>query len=164
MQSGWWIQRPRIKGRTKNNEPTTSLYRWNLPPNHSKTLVDGGRGHWGVHRNSSHQSERHWWQSAACLELACAVSLSQSTNSSLFFFSTRNWPSTTDAWWKRNVKSFYRTESPTGGALALSKPFLVSRWPRTSPMPARSVTSLSPIGSATKLRCFCDVDDMVLVL
>ena len=32
-----------------------------------------------------------------------------------------------------------------------------SLFPKTSPTPARSVTDLSPIGSATKLRCFCEV-------
>lgn len=49
------------------------------------------------YKNSSHQSDKHWWQSPACLALALAVSLSQSTKSSLFFFNTKNWPKTTYA-------------------------------------------------------------------
>lgn len=40
----------------------------------------------------------------------------------------------------------------------LSKPAASNLLPKTSPIPAKSVTGLSPIGSATKLRCFCDVD------
>lgn len=42
----------------------------------------------------------------------------------------------------------------------LSKPFSSSLLPRTSPIPARVVTLFSPMGSATKSLCFCDVDDM----
>ena len=34
--------------------------------------------------------------------------------------------------------------------------------PSTSPMPARSVTAFSPMGSATKFLCFWDVVDMVV--
>ena len=45
--------------------------------------------------------------------------------------------------------------------LTLSNPFSLRRSPRTLPIPANSVTSLSPMGSATKLRCFCDVEDMI---
>merc|ERR1712029_86161 len=59
---------------------------------------------------------------------------------SLFFFKIRNCPRTT---------------------YALSNPFPESLLPRTSPIPAKSVTGFSFIGSATKLRCFCDV---VLIL
>ena len=44
---------------------------------------------------------------------------------------------------------------------ALSKPLLSSLLPSTSPIPARSVTALSPIGSATKLRCFWEVVDIL---
>uniref|UniRef100_A0A182VI34 Uncharacterized protein n=1 Tax=Anopheles merus TaxID=30066 RepID=A0A182VI34_ANOME len=44
---------------------------------------------------------------------------------------------------------------------ARSKPAASNRLPRTSPTPARSVTGFSPIGSATKFLCFCDVLDMV---
>ncbi len=44
----------------------------------------------------------------------------------------------------------------------MSKPFDSSLLPRTSPIPAKSVTGLSLMGSATKLRCFCEVVDMTL--
>lgn len=44
--------------------------------------------------------------------------------------------------------------------ITLSKPLSSSLLPRTSPMPARALTVFSPIGSATKSLCFCDVDDM----
>jgi len=93
-----------------------------------------------IYKNSSHQSARHVWQSAACLLLAPAVSFIQSTNSSLSFFRRRNWPRTTYA-------SVY--------------PLDLSRCPNTWPTPARSVTGLSAIGSATKLRCFWLVVDMI---
>lgn len=45
--------------------------------------------------------------------------------------------------------------------LTLSKPLLANLSPRTLPMPASCVTSFSPMGSATKLRCFWLVVDMV---
>lgn len=92
------------------------------------------------HRNAPHQSFKHWQQSAACLRFAPLISFNHSSKSSWFCFSKRNWPRTT---------------------YALSYPSLQSLSPRTSPMPARSVTGLSPIGSATKLRCFCDVLDII---
>lgn len=43
----------------------------------------------------------------------------------------------------------------------LSKPLASSRLPNTSPMPAKSVTAFSPIGSDTKLWCFWEVVDIV---
>ncbi len=55
---------------------------------------------------------------------------------SLFILRSRNWPST---------------------AYALSKPMDSSRFPRTSPIPARSVTGFWPMGSATKFLCFWEV-------
>lgn len=45
--------------------------------------------------------------------------------------------------------------------LTLSKPDMINLFPRTSPTPAKSVTGFSPMGSATKLRCFCDVLDII---
>lgn len=45
-----------------------------------------------------------------------------------------------------------------GAAPTLSKPFSSSFLPSTSPIPANDPTGFSPIGSATKSRCFCDVD------
>lgn len=50
------------------------------------------------YKNSSHQSFKHWKQSEDCLELALQVSFIHSWNSSLSFFKTKNWPSTTYAW------------------------------------------------------------------
>ena len=47
--------------------------------------------------------------------------------------------------------------------LTLSKPLLWSLLPRTSPIPARSVTGFSFIGSATKFLCFWDVVLILLV-
>lgn len=47
--------------------------------------------------------------------------------------------------------------------ITLSKPWASNRLPRTSPMPAKSVTGLSPIGSETNSLSFCDVDDMVVI-
>ena len=85
--------------------------------------------------------------------------LIHSTNKSLFFFRRRNCPRTT---------------------YALSNPLLSNLLPKTSPIPvtchmfifmynqtseynpARSVTAFSPIGSATKFLCFCEVVDIVL--
>lgn len=46
--------------------------------------------------------------------------------------------------------------------LTLSNPALSSRLPSVSPTPARSVTGFSPMGSATKFLCFCDVLDIVV--
>ena len=46
--------------------------------------------------------------------------------------------------------------------LTKSYPFSERRLPRTSPTPASSVTGFLPIGSATKLRCFWDVEDIML--
>lgn len=43
----------------------------------------------------------------------------------------------------------------------LSKPFSSNLLPRTSPIPASAITDFSPMGSATKSLCFCDVDDIV---
>lgn len=45
-----------------------------------------------------------------------------------------------------------------GAAPTLSKPFSSSFLPSTSPIPANDPTGFSPIGSATKSRCFWDVD------
>lgn len=45
-------------------------------------------------------------------------------------------------------------------SLTLSKPAASSRFPNASPIPAKSVTGFSPIGSATKFLCFCDVLDI----
>lgn len=47
-------------------------------------------------------------------------------------------------------------------ALTLSKPASTSLFPRTSPTPAKSVTGLLPIGSATKFLCFCEVLDIFI--
>lgn len=44
--------------------------------------------------------------------------------------------------------------------LTLSKPWSSSFLPRTSPMPDRAVTGLSPMGSATKSLCFWEVVDI----
>lgn len=44
----------------------------------------------------------------------------------------------------------------------LSKPAASNLFPKTSPTPASSVTGLSPIGSATKFLCFCDVVDILI--
>ena len=89
-----------------------------------------------VYRNASHHSLRHWWQSPCCLEFAPHVWFNQSLKRSSFFFNTKNCPSTT---------------------YALSNPFSANFPPNTGPMPANSVTGLSPIGSETKFRCFCEV-------
>lgn len=43
----------------------------------------------------------------------------------------------------------------------LSKPLSSNLFPRTSPIPARAITGFSPMGSATKSLCFCDVEDIV---
>ena len=43
---------------------------------------------------------------------------------------------------------------------ALSKPFPESLPPKVSPIPAKSVTGLSDMGSAMKFLCFCDVVDI----
>ncbi|CAG2161890.1 unnamed protein product [Oppiella nova] len=43
----------------------------------------------------------------------------------------------------------------------LSKPLDSNLLPNTSPIPAKSVTGFSPIGSDTKLWCFCDVVDIL---
>lgn len=45
--------------------------------------------------------------------------------------------------------------------LTLSNPFSSSLFPSTSPTPAKSVTGFSPMGSATKFLCFCDVLDIM---
>lgn len=89
-----------------------------------------------VHRKASHHSLRHWWQSPCCLEFAPHVWFNQSLKRSSFFFNTKNWPSTT---------------------YALSNPFSANFPPNTGPIPASSVTGLSPIGSEMKFRCFCEV-------
>lgn len=45
--------------------------------------------------------------------------------------------------------------------ITLSYPFAANLLPKTSPIPAKSVTSFSPIGSEMKLLCFCEVVDIV---
>ena len=71
-----------------------------------------------------------------CLALAPHVSFSHSRKRSSSFFSTRNWPRTTEA---------------------LSRPLSSSFLPKTSPIPARLPTGFCPMGSATKSRCFWEV-------
>lgn len=88
------------------------------------------------YKKASHHSRRHPKQSRDCLALAPHVSFSHSRKRSSSFFSTRNWPRTT---------------------YALSKPLSSSFLPRTSPIPARLPTGFSPMGSATKSRCFWEV-------
>lgn len=76
--------------------------------NHSVTLQEHHSDrHWklsvacfvlSLYRNWSHHSDRHWQQSVACFVLALAFSFIHSTNSSWSFFSTKYWPSTTNAW------------------------------------------------------------------
>lgn len=93
-----------------------------------------------IHKKASHHSRRQPEQSLDCLALAPHVSFSHSRKSSSSFFRTRNCPSTT---------------------YALSKPLSANFFPRTSPIPARVPTGFSPMGSATKSRCFWEVDDIL---
>jgi hypothetical protein len=58
-----------------------------------------------IHKNSSHQSDKHWKQSLDCLVFAPHTSFIQSWNNSLFFFSTKNCPKTTNAWKKKKKKN-----------------------------------------------------------
>lgn len=46
--------------------------------------------------------------------------------------------------------------------ITLSNPAPSNRLPSVSPTPAKSVTGFSPIGSATKFLCFCDVLDIFI--
>lgn len=46
--------------------------------------------------------------------------------------------------------------------ITLSNPAPSNRLPSVSPTPAKSVTGFSPIGSATKFLCFCEVLDIFI--
>lgn len=52
----------------------------------------------GSQRKASHHSFRHWAHDPAWRELAPVASFSQSVNISVSFFSSKNWPRTTEAW------------------------------------------------------------------
>ena len=65
-----------------------------------------------------------------------------------------------------NPKTFLRLssrqENCPSTTYALSYPFSSNLPPNTGPIPASSVTFFSPIGSLTKLRCFCEVELIIL--
>lgn len=68
--------------------------------------------------------------------------------------------------WKiveKQLKNEWKTVEEWMKTHTRSNPWSLKRLPSTSPIPAKSVTGLSPMGSDTKLWCFCDVVDILTV-